>query len=92
MGIKTVDVEEDEPEAERLTEVTGISELQEDYLTTSIDENGTVKIKKGSKETSLPRTPELLRAKLRLMGNAWVFLRLRYAKAWLSDMNPDVFR
>eukprot|EP00973_Karenia_brevis_P052090 7235417-Karenia_brevis.AAC.1 len=26
------------------------------------------------------------------MGNAWVFLRLRYAKSWLGDMTPDVFR
>eukprot|EP00973_Karenia_brevis_P034426 4748594-Karenia_brevis.AAC.1 len=49
MGVKTIDVEEDEPKAERLTEVTGISELQEDFLTTSINENGLVMIKKGSK-------------------------------------------
>eukprot|EP00973_Karenia_brevis_P047600 6606570-Karenia_brevis.AAC.1 len=40
MGIKTLDVEEDEPRAERLTEVSGIAELQEDFLTTSIDESG----------------------------------------------------
>eukprot|EP00973_Karenia_brevis_P026675 3680148-Karenia_brevis.AAC.1 len=49
MGIKTVDVEEDEPKAERLTEVTGISGLQEVFLTTSIDENSLVKIKKGQR-------------------------------------------
>eukprot|EP00973_Karenia_brevis_P061624 8569330-Karenia_brevis.AAC.1 len=71
MGTKTLDVEEDEFRAERLTEVSGIAESQKDFLTTSRDESGLVIIKKGSKETSLPRNTEQLGAKLRLVGNAW---------------------
>ena len=39
----------------------------------------------------MPKTPEQLRAKLRLMGNMWCFLFLRYRKAWLADVTPEVF-
>eukprot|EP00973_Karenia_brevis_P019266 2641023-Karenia_brevis.AAC.1 len=37
LGLKTTDVEEDEPKAERLTEVTASTDQQEDFLTTSVD-------------------------------------------------------
>eukprot|EP00973_Karenia_brevis_P041182 5697367-Karenia_brevis.AAC.1 len=37
LGLKTTDVEEDEPKAERLSEVTAATDHQEDYLTTTLD-------------------------------------------------------
>eukprot|EP00973_Karenia_brevis_P061205 8510445-Karenia_brevis.AAC.1 len=40
----------------------------------------------------MPKNPEQLRAKLRLMGNMWTFLFLRFRKAWLEGINPEVFR
>eukprot|EP00973_Karenia_brevis_P086303 11968033-Karenia_brevis.AAC.1 len=45
MGTKTLDVEKDEFRAGRLTEVSGITESQKDFPTTSRDESGLVKIK-----------------------------------------------
>eukprot|EP00973_Karenia_brevis_P022894 3152001-Karenia_brevis.AAC.1 len=92
IGLKIVDVEEDEAKAERLNEVSAVSDQQEDFLTTTLDPDGAVKIKKGLRDSNLPRTPEQLRSKLRLMGNMWCFLFLRFRKSWLSDVNPEVFR
>ena len=92
IGRKVVDVEEDEVKAERLNEVSAVSDVQEDFLITTLDSDGSVKIKKGIRDSSLPKTPEQLRAKLRLMGNMWCFLFLRYRKAWLADVTPEVFR
>eukprot|EP00973_Karenia_brevis_P085960 11921968-Karenia_brevis.AAC.1 len=40
----------------------------------------------------MPKGSEDLRCRLRLMGNAWTFLKLRYMKPWLADMVPDVWR
>eukprot|EP00973_Karenia_brevis_P074292 10322010-Karenia_brevis.AAC.1 len=40
----------------------------------------------------MPKRPEQLRAKRRLMGNLWTFLRLRYRKQWLEGVTPDTMR
>eukprot|EP00973_Karenia_brevis_P088209 12230833-Karenia_brevis.AAC.1 len=64
MGLKMVDIEEDEPRAERLSEISAVSDQHEDFLTTTLDADGSVKIKKGAKDSSMPKNPEQLRAKL----------------------------
>eukprot|EP00973_Karenia_brevis_P050610 7026708-Karenia_brevis.AAC.1 len=87
-----VDIEEDEPRAERLSEISAVSDQHEDFLTTTLDADGAVKIKKSAKDSSMPKNPEQLRAKLRLMGNMWSFLYLRFRKTWLDGINPEVFR
>eukprot|EP00973_Karenia_brevis_P052860 7348289-Karenia_brevis.AAC.1 len=40
----------------------------------------------------MPKTPEELRSRLRLIGHAWTFVKLRYMKSWLADMSPAVWR
>eukprot|EP00973_Karenia_brevis_P069919 9722446-Karenia_brevis.AAC.1 len=92
IGIKMVDIEDDEPRPERLNEISAAADQQEDFLTTSLDPDGAVKIKKGVKDSNLPKTPEQLRAKLRLMGNMWTYLFLRFRKTWLEGVDPEVFR
>eukprot|EP00973_Karenia_brevis_P057181 7955158-Karenia_brevis.AAC.1 len=52
IGLKTVDVEEDEAKAERLNEVSAVSDQQEDFLTTTLDADGSVKIKKGLRDST----------------------------------------
>eukprot|EP00973_Karenia_brevis_P080897 11222732-Karenia_brevis.AAC.1 len=90
--LKMVDIEKNEPRAERLSEVSAVSDQQEDFLTATLDADGAGKIKKGAKDSSRPRNPMQLRAKLRLMGNMWSFLFLRFQKAWLEGIDPEVFR
>eukprot|EP00973_Karenia_brevis_P033621 4636021-Karenia_brevis.AAC.1 len=46
VGLKTVDVEEDEAKAERLNEVSAVSGQQEDFPTTTLDSDGAVTIKR----------------------------------------------
>eukprot|EP00973_Karenia_brevis_P002353 317217-Karenia_brevis.AAC.1 len=92
LGLKMVDIEEDEPRAERLSEISAVSDQHEDFLTTTLDPDGAVKIKKGAKDSSMPKNPVQLRAKLRLMGNMWTFLFLRFRKTWSEGINPEVFR
>ena len=74
-----------------MNEVTSREDSVDDFLTPSMDATGAIKIKKSSKEGSLPETSEELRAKFRVLSAAWCLLWVRYLKPWLSDMNPSVW-
>eukprot|EP00973_Karenia_brevis_P010154 1374732-Karenia_brevis.AAC.1 len=68
-GLKMEGMEENEVRAEKLSEVSAKSDAQEDFLTTTVDGSGTVKIKKGARDQSMPKSSEELRARLTVMGN-----------------------
>ena len=94
IGVKQEDVDDDEPKAERLSEVASKEDGEEQYLTADIDlsAGGAVKIKKGTRDGRMPTSPEHLRAKLRLVGNVWCFLRTRHTTTrWLKDITPRTF-
>eukprot|EP00973_Karenia_brevis_P070114 9746323-Karenia_brevis.AAC.1 len=55
IGLKMEDIEENEARAEKLSEVSAKNDAQEDYLTTTVDGSGTVKIKKGARDQSMPK-------------------------------------
>eukprot|EP00973_Karenia_brevis_P032596 4499574-Karenia_brevis.AAC.1 len=85
------DIEENEVRAEKLSEVSAKNDAQEDFLTTTVDGSGTVKIKKGARDQSMPKSSEELRARLAVMGNMWCFLRCKFQKSWLEEMTPQVW-
>eukprot|EP00973_Karenia_brevis_P055136 7666822-Karenia_brevis.AAC.1 len=60
LGLKQEDLEEDEPKAEKLSEVSSWMESQEDFLTTSVNEQGVVRIRKGTRDSTMPRNSEEL--------------------------------
>ena len=91
LGLKQEDIQEDNPRAEKLYEVTSGEDHTEEFLTTMMDSSGNIKVKKGNKDGKMPKDPEELRAKIKLMGAAWCFLRIRFGKDWLSDMVPSVW-
>eukprot|EP00973_Karenia_brevis_P056901 7915884-Karenia_brevis.AAC.1 len=61
IDLKTSNVEEDQAKAERLSEVSAVSDHQEDFLTTALDSNGPGKIKRGLRDPTPPRMPKQLR-------------------------------
>eukprot|EP00973_Karenia_brevis_P027694 3817083-Karenia_brevis.AAC.1 len=52
VGLRVVGLGKDEPKAERLSEISAASDQQEDFLMTSSDPDGSVKINKGAKDFS----------------------------------------
>eukprot|EP00973_Karenia_brevis_P043432 6019671-Karenia_brevis.AAC.1 len=92
MGLKTVDVEEDETDAERFNEVIEVSDQQEDFPTATWDSDDAAKTQRGPRGFALPRTYEPLQSKQRLMGGMWFLLFLRFSTALLSDVNSEVLR
>ena len=94
LGTKQQDIDDDEPTAERLSEVTSKDDGEEQFLTADIDlsAGGAVKIKKGARNGHMPNNPEALRAKLKLVGHVWAFLKTRHTtNRWLRDFTPKCF-
>ena len=56
LGLKLEDIEDDEPKAEKLTEVMSKDDGEEQYLSADVDlaDGGIIKIKKGSQNGHLP--------------------------------------
>ena len=94
LGLKQEDIEDDEPKAEKLTEVFSKDDSEDLHLTADVDiaSGGLIKIKKGAQHGVMPQDPEELRVKLRIMGNAWLFLKTKHTnRAWLKDLDKDVW-
>ena len=94
LGLKTEDIEDDEPKAEKLTEVHSKEDGEEQYLKADVDlaGGGTIKIKKGVQHGVMPTNGEELRQKLRVMCNMWLFLRTKHSnRKWLRDLTKDDF-
>ena len=65
---------------------------QESWGTVLMQSSGQIKIKKNGIDTGMPRNPEELRRKLKLVGHHFMFAKIRYpTKAVLSDMHPTTF-
>jgi hypothetical protein len=94
LGLKMEDIEDDEPKAEKLTEVHSKEDGEEQYLKADLDfaGGGTIKIKKGAQHGVMPTNGEELRQKLRVMCNMWLFLRTKHTnRKWLRDLTKDDF-
>eukprot|EP00973_Karenia_brevis_P017543 2406162-Karenia_brevis.AAC.1 len=69
ISLKTVDVEEGEAKAEKLNEVGGVFDQQEELLDTTLDPNVAVKGKRGFDVSTLPKFPGQLQSQPKLMGD-----------------------
>ena len=77
LGKKTEDVEENDPKVERLQEGTS-KNGEGEYLTTDVDDSGVIKVRRGGRDGKLPTSPEEFRAKHKLIGNAWLFMKSKH--------------
>jgi len=87
-------VEDGELAAEQLTEVVSRDEARENnWGSARILSDGTLKLQKGGKsEVKPPANSEELRYRLKLMGVAWEFIRLRFpSKGFLQGLSSDVW-
>ena len=94
LGTKSEDIDDDEPKAERLSEVHSKEDGEEQLLSADVDIKlgGVIKIKKGCKDGTMPATSEELRAKLKLVANCWLFLKTKHTtRRWLRDLKPEHF-
>ena len=92
LGLKQEEIDENEPRAESLKEVSSREDHESSFLTADISVDGIVKVKKGVKDGSLPNSSEELRLKHKLAGHCWLFLQLKHTnRAWLLDVDVRTF-
>ena len=87
-------LEEGEFRADSLSEMPSITECEgEPELTPTMSKDGIVKFRRTAKIGNLqPGSPEQLRRRLRILGNAYMFVKLRHpAHAVLRSTAPEVW-
>ena len=93
LGVRLEQVEENEPRVESLRDVSSKDDGEDDYMAANVDERGVVRFRRGQKETAMPKNPEELRAKHKLIGNSWCFAKFKHTnREWLRAMEPSVLR
>ena len=92
LGSKIEDIEENEPKAEALKEAASKDGGEEDFLLSEAGKDGNVRVRKGARDGKAPGNSEELRARLRLVGNCWPFLKTKHAnRAWLQDISEKTY-
>ena len=77
-------IEEGELIAETMKEIVTKSEESEDaFGGCTISADGTLKLKRGRAESTVPAKPEELRAKLKVLSILWEFVRLKFPKKFM---------
>ena len=92
IGSKNEKLVENEPKAERLTEVAGKDAAEEELIVSEII-NNQVRVRKGAaSKVPAPTDGEGLRHRYKLLANAWVLARFRYSnRAWLKNVTPSTY-
>ena len=86
-------VEQEEPRAEPLTEVIHREEEDPDILKTVWDGSGALRVTKAAARVELPKNPEELRARVTLLGVAWMMIGYAHTnRAWLQGITPQLWQ
>jgi hypothetical protein len=92
LGVKAEEIEDNEPKAESLKEVSSKDDGEDDFLLSEVGKDGNLKVRKGVRDGKMPADPEELRSKLKLVANCWLFLRTKHSnREWLADLDDKVF-
>ena len=92
LGTKQEEIDENEPRAESLKDVSSREDTESTFLSADVTAEGMLKVRKGVREGSMPTDSEGLRTKHKLMGHCWIFLRLKHTnRHWLSDVTDRTF-
>ena len=74
LGAKLQQIQDNDPQFELLTEVTTKADGESETLSADLDESGRVKVRKGTvREVKMPRNPEELRHRYKVIGYSWLF-------------------
>lgn len=89
LSLKLEEVEQDEPTASPLDEVASIEDQETQSLQASLDQTGRVRITKTRNKGKLPSSTEEFRLKLRVEGNCWLMLAVKFGnRSWLQGCTP----
>ena len=93
LGKKLEELQNNEPEVERLTDVTTREEGEEEFVFSELGKDGKLTIKKGAKKTTTPPADaEDLRTTYRVLTHAWLFANSRHPnRSWMLGFDADTY-
>ena len=92
ISVKLEELENNEPVASPLDEVTSQVDVETAEVTANLDLSGKVQILRKRVKSVLPATPEAFRQRLRVERNVWLFMAAKFNnKPWLQGLTPAHF-
>ena len=92
LAAKLEELENNEPCASPLDEVTSETDIETADVTANLDLSGKIQILRKRVKSVLPANPEALRQRLRVERNVWLFLAAKFSnKPWLQGLRPSHF-
>jgi hypothetical protein len=89
---KSEEVENDDPTASMLDEVTSIEDKEEQSLQSMLDSTGGVRVKWKRGKISLPENPEEFRQRMKVEAHTWLMLSIKYTNVfWLRNLQRETF-
>lgn len=90
ISVKLEELENNEPLATPLDEVTSQVDVETAEVTANLDLTGKVQILRKRVKSVLPATPEAFRQRLRVERNVWLFMASKFNnKPWLQGLTPS---
>ena len=93
LGKKLEELQNNEPEVERLTDITTRDEGEEEFIFSELGKDGKLSIKKGAKKTTTqPLDAEELRTSYRVLTHAWLFANSRHPnRPWMLGFDGATY-
>jgi hypothetical protein len=92
ISLKLEEVEQDEPQAAPLDEITNMEDATDLDLTLGVDATGAFKAIRRKVKVSMPANSEQLRRRLRVEANLWLFMATKFTnRAWLQGLTRNDF-
>lgn len=92
ISIKLEEMENNEPTASALDEVTSEIDIETVDVTAGLDLSGKIQILRKRVKSVLPANPEAFRQRLRVERNLWLLMAAKFSnKPWVQGLRPSHF-
>ena len=92
ISVKTEEVENGDPRASQLDEITSSEDHEEHTLSAVVDISGGLKIVKKRQKASQPMGPEAFRSRLKIECHTWLMLSMKHPNiAYLQGLERDTW-
>ena len=89
---KMEELEENEPQAAQLDEVSNLDDIETSSMVAQWDSSGKVQMVRKKGKVAMPSGPEQFRMRLRIERNLWLFMATKFSnRNWLTSLRPSMW-
>ena len=92
VAAKMEELEENEPQASQLDEVSNLEDIETSSMIAQWDSSGKVQMVRKKGKVAMPSGPEQFRMRLRIERNLWLFMSTKFSnRNWLTSLRPAMW-